>query len=161
MKPSVIPLRWPTLSQRAIELQALKIPDAQIRMLSGKELRFNFRISPGEFGRLYRCQLKITPDSLAPEVFVLSPCLKSLAGNGALPHIYPYNGPGTKLCLWWPKRREWVPQMKLVETFIPWTAEWLWYFEDWLYTGEWDGGGAHPIPKASRSNQSAQWLVEH
>lgn len=34
--------------------------------------------------------------------------------------------------------------MKLSDTYIAWTAEWLGYFEDWLATGEWAGGGRHP-----------------
>ena len=34
--------------------------------------------------------------------------------------------------------------MRLFDTLIPWTAEWLWYFEDWLATGVWSGGGEHP-----------------
>jgi hypothetical protein len=83
-------------------------------------------------------------------MLVLSPDLTTLADEAALPHVYPNSGPGTKLCLWWPKQREWLPQMKLVDTYIAWTAEWLWHFEDWLATGVWAGGGEHPQQRRKR-----------
>lgn len=30
------------------------------------------------------------------------------------------------------------------ECIIPWAAEWLYFYEIWLATGEWCGGGKHP-----------------
>lgn len=67
--------------------------------------------------------LRMRPDSREPEVLVLGPDLNAIAANQTIPHIYEHDGPGTKLCLWWPKQREWMPRMKLTETCIPWTAE--------------------------------------
>lgn len=134
---------FPTLAQRALELQALAMPGAQISF-SGRELHFLVVIAPGRFGRLYRCLLKVKPDSAQPDMLVLEPDLATLAGGRKIPHTYAHDGKGTRLCLWWPKGREWVPRMKLTETFIPWTAEWLHYFELWLKSGEWQGGGEHP-----------------
>jgi len=43
-----------------------------------------------------------------------------------------------------------LPQMKLVDTYIAWTSEWLWHFEDWLTTGVWAGGGEHPQQRRKR-----------
>jgi hypothetical protein len=37
--------------------------------------------------------------------------------------------------------------MLIDQTFVPWTALWLFYFEDWLTTNEWRGGGEHPPQK--------------
>lgn len=142
--------RVPTLAQRAMELRALPLDSAQLVFLSGRALRYRFRLAPSEFGRVYECELRLTPDARPPEMFVLSPDLTTLADEPALPHIYPSNGSGTKLCLWWPKQREWLPQMKLVETYIAWTSEWLWHFEDWLATGFWAGGGEHPQQRRKR-----------
>ena len=34
--------------------------------------------------------------------------------------------------------------MRLVDTIVPWSILWLFYFEDWLETDEWKGGGMHP-----------------
>ena len=54
------------------------------------------------------------------------------------------------MCLWLPKAREWSAQMRLDETYLPWAAEWLDYFEEWLVTDEWSGGGTHPEMKPRR-----------
>lgn len=32
----------------------------------------------------------------------------------------------------------------IADTIIPWTQEWLYFYEIWLATGEWCGGGNHP-----------------
>lgn len=133
----------PTMAQRAAELRGLRFPAAVVRH-SGRTLLFMAGIAPGEFGRLYHCLFKVKPDSQQPDVIVLEPDLASLAGGRKIPHTYAYDGKGTRLCLWWPKGRDWMPRMKFADTFIPWTAEWLHYFELWLATGEWSGGGEHP-----------------
>ena len=138
------PARVPSLAQRAIELHAVRLPGAIISLHAGRELHYEFLMAPSVFGRLYKCRLRIRPDSQTPDMLVLAPDLVLLSGGDRPPHIYPHRGPGTKLCLWWPKRREWIPQLKLAETYLPWTAEWLWYFEDWLTTRVWAGGGEHP-----------------
>ena len=140
----------PTLAQRAWELRALSFDDPRLVFFSGRALQYRFRLAPSEFGRIYTCELRLTPGARPPEMFVLEPDLKALAGEKTLPHIYPSKGSGTKLCLWWPKQREWLPHMKLSETYIPWTSEWLWYFEDWLATGTWSGGGEHPTMRGKR-----------
>lgn len=147
----------PTLAQRALELQALGLPEGRIEQRSGRELLFHFKISPGRFGRLYACRLALSPDSRSPELLVVDPSLEQLAAGKTIPHVYPHKGRGTKLCLWWPPGREWLPQMSLATTYIPWAAEWLHFFEVWLLTGVWEGGGKHPGPKRRRrlSNKEA------
>jgi hypothetical protein len=34
--------------------------------------------------------------------------------------------------------------MRIDLTFVPWTATWLYYFEKWLVSDDWKGGGEHP-----------------
>lgn len=141
--------RAPTLAQRAYELRALHFPGAEIQLIQGRELRFWFSISPTAFSREYRCLLLITRAG-SPEMFVLGPDLASLADGRSLPHIYRHAGDSTKLCLWLPRKHEWTAQMRLLETYIAWTSEWLNYFEEWLLTDHWAGGGEHPTPKKKR-----------
>ena len=43
-----------------------------------------------------------------------------------------------------PGTPEWRPWMRLDQTVVPWTSLWLFYFEDWLASNEWKGGGEHP-----------------
>ena len=143
------PTPIPTLAQRALELRGLGLPDATLGY-SGRILNFRAGISPGAFGRLYQCLLKVKPDGQQPDVIVLEPDLCTLADGQKIPHTYAHDGKGTRLCLWWPKGRDWLPSMRLADTFVPWTAEWLFYFELWLLTGEWSGGGQHPDPKPKR-----------
>lgn len=145
----------PSLARRYYELRALAWPGATAEFRGGRELHYRFQLSPSDFGRQYTCRLQMTPDSRMPSVFVLRPDLCLLASDRPLPHVYPHGGVGTKLCLWWPKRREWNPQMALAETYLAWTAEWLWYFEEWLLDGVWSGGGEHPTPRVSRRRMRA------
>lgn len=159
---TTIPVAVTTLAQRALELRRLGLPGATVHLVGGRELQFRFSMTPGRFGRDYGCLLRMRPDSRAPDMLVMRPDLHSLAGSDPIPHIYRHDRPGVLLCLWWPKQREWVPQMKLIETFIPWTEEWLWYFEDWLKTRDWAGGGEHPEPSRKHRfpRQSAIIMAE-
>jgi hypothetical protein len=137
-------IRRHTLAQRAFELRQLKLPGARIDTRPGRELRMSFEIAPTEFSPLYHCLLIVPQVKVSPSMYVTKPDLMSLSKGVRPPHIYSHEAGRTELCLWWPKMREWTSNMKLTDTYIAWTAEWLWYFEDWLITGEWAGGGAHP-----------------
>ena len=62
------------------------------------------------------------------------------------PHIY-FNKADPQspwLCLYDPEERFWSPEEYIAETIIPWASDWLFFFEGWLATGEWEGGGRHP-----------------
>ena len=59
------------------------------------------------------------------------------------PHIYAdRDGLGFSLCLYDPWEDDWRAANSIAETIIPWTAEWLFWFEVWLLTGIWSGGDA-------------------
>ncbi|KGC74542.1 hypothetical protein DP61_3116 [Burkholderia pseudomallei] len=139
----------PSLAARALDLASLQLADSSLTLCSGKELRFVFVVSPGPYARRYRCLLRLKAGRKVPDLLVLEPDVSALANGKRPPHTYLHDGPGTKLCLWWPKAREWSTGMKLSETYIPWAVEWLGYFEEWLATGKWTGGGEHP-PSAPR-----------
>ncbi|MDM7070069.1 hypothetical protein QUG48_23305, partial [Enterobacter hormaechei] len=96
-------------------------------------------------------RLEYAPPS-APRCFVVSPDLKKLSDGKKIPHTYASLASSkiTQLCLYLPRERhpdkhaEWVPQYQLSETILPWASLWLFYFEQWLHSGIWEGGGAHP-----------------
>ncbi len=48
------------------------------------------------------------------------------------------------LCLWDPEEMYWDPEMTIATTIIPWTSEWLLFFEYWQISGEFLGPGRHP-----------------
>jgi hypothetical protein len=77
-----------------------------------------------------------------PEVFVETPDLGVLAGGRNLPHVYAQQPP--RLCLYLPGTSEFQPWMRIDQTIVPWTALWFFYFEEWLGSDEWKGGGEHP-----------------
>ena len=68
--------------------------------------------------------------------------LIELAGDRRLPHVYQQNPP--LLCVYRPTKGEWTSRMRLDQTIVPWTSLWLFYFEEWLASNEWKGGGEHP-----------------
>jgi hypothetical protein len=77
-----------------------------------------------------------------PEIFVDGPDLHLLAGGRRIPHLYQQKPP--RLCLYLPKTYEWQSWMRLDQTVVPWTTLWLFYFEEWLASDDWKGGGMHP-----------------
>ena len=80
-----------------------------------------------------------------PEVRVLSPELIRMPENpdGPLPHVYgPLSDP--TLCLFDPATDEWDGSMLVSRTTIPWSIDWFTFYEFWLMTGVWSGGGRHP-----------------
>jgi hypothetical protein len=66
-----------------------------------------------------------------PKVFIIKPdILKSS------PHIYSDGS----LCLYYPFDKDYNNKLSIIsDTIIPWTAEWLYYYEKWLDSGIWWG----------------------
>lgn len=131
-------------AHRVLDLTSLGLPDSSYSFESGRELVYRMELSPTAASRMYTCELHVSPGAKSPQFLVVEPDLKALAGGRKLPHVYPFEGKGVSLCLWRPKNREWDPSMRLSETFVPWALRWLLYFEDWLKSDEWAGGGEHP-----------------
>ncbi|WP_160680726.1 hypothetical protein [Clostridium sp. C8-1-8] len=67
----------------------------------------------------------------APKVFIVKPeILKSS------PHCYPDGS----LCLYYPLDKDYNSKFSIIaDTIIPWTSEWLYYYEKWLDSGVWWG----------------------
>lgn len=139
--------RPPDLAARLLDLSHLGLPGASHAFNSGRELVYRMELSPSPASRLYQCELHVPAGLVFPKMIVKNPDLQALACGKRLPHVYPYPGKGVRLCLWQPKYKEWDWSMKLSETYVPWTVEWLFYFEHWLDTGFWSGGGEHPTPR--------------
>lgn len=104
-------------------------------------LTWEVTVRPTPLSREYKLRI-IYKQGFIPEVYVLDPDIKLLAGDRSLPHVYCQKP--TRLCLYLPSGNEWAGYMKISETIIPWAVLWLFYFEDWLVTNDWKGGGKHP-----------------
>jgi len=105
-------------------------------------LIWDYRDRPTPLSREYSMRVTFQRGE-TPDVFVLSPDLEKLAGDRPLPHVY--RDP-LRLCLTLPETREWTGAMRIDQTFVPWATTWLYYFEEWLISDEWKGGGKHPEP---------------
>lgn len=78
-----------------------------------------------------------------PDVTVETPDLRGLADGRRLPHVYKQEPP--RLCLCLPGTGEWRPQLRLDETMLSWSHLWFFYYEEWLESDDWKGGGEHPL----------------
>ena len=98
----------------------------------------------------YRVPLAIENISLLdvqPRVRVVSPSLERHADyeEGPVPHVYQSTADASilYLCLFDPDGREWSCDDLIADTTIFWAAEWLYFYEGWLVTKKWRGGGRH------------------
>jgi len=105
------------------------------------QLTWDFRVRPTPLSREYDARLTYRSGQ-RPKIVVRRPDLTALAAGKPLPHVYP--GVPPPLCLYLPRAGDWTPSLALADTVLPWTYLWLAYFEDWLVSGEWHGGGVHP-----------------
>ena len=82
-----------------------------------------------------------------PRVRVLSPLLENRPEDPGepIPHHYPdpTDAEHPTLCLFDPRKKEWGPEDSIADTTLPWTIEWLGFYEGWRATGKWEGGGSH------------------
>lgn len=102
--------------------------------------------------------------NVQPRVQILSPLLERHPEHeeGPIPHVYlnrdeqslPY------LCLFDPFNGEWTPSDFLAETTVPWTSRYLYFYEGWLLTGKWSGGGRHPTQEELDGSRQPKTITE-
>ncbi len=121
-------------------------PDFETRIV-GRKLVTRGEIRPTPVNTLFRVRIELEPGQL-PKSYVEDPLLRPRTPGEKIPHTYP----GPRPCLFYPKANEWGSHMRLSETIVPWLAEWLFFYEFWLATGVWNGGG---IPHGAEKNAAA------
>ena len=98
-----------------------------------------FDVTPTPLSDTYRLKIEYN-EPFMPQVYVVTPKPLELAqGAERLPHTY--NTKRQRLCLFRPYCGEWNSSMLIADTIIHWAIEWLYYYENWIYTGKWSGGG--------------------
>ena len=121
---------------------------------SGKLHRYRFiwefEARPTPLSRVYSLRLTYRQAGPAPQVVVVNPDLTVLAKGRKLPHVYQQTP--TRLCLYMPRTGQWTPDKSIAATIVLWTILWLFYFEEWLLSDEWKGGGFHP-----KEDDDSQW----
>ncbi|WP_455586458.1 hypothetical protein [Bacteroides sp.] len=77
-----------------------------------------------------------------PRTYIVSPKPLPLAeGAKRLPHTYNYSNGKQQLCLFLPSANEWDSSMLISETIVHWAVQWMYFYEIWVSTGIWMGGG--------------------
>jgi hypothetical protein len=132
-----------TAAQQFVNLRGNPISRGEGKLQTGL-LTWRYSATPFPICRDYVVRIEFNQGG-RPEIFVDSPDLHALAGGRRIPHLYEQKPP--KLCLYLPRNSEWQSWMRLDQTIVPWTALWLFYFEEWLVSNDWKGGGMHPEVK--------------
>lgn len=120
--------------------------------LAPTELVWRFNACPDPLARTYGIKLRYARGG-SPDVTVESHDLRALGCGRTPPHLY--HNPD-RLCLYLPGTGEWDETQRLDQTIVPWTFLWLAYFEHWLATDDWGGGGEHPDPSAPCTGNRAE-----
>jgi hypothetical protein len=134
-----------SLPQQAFALSA-RFPHGRLTLTRGT-LTWTGEITPTELSRTYLVRIRYRFGA-TPKVTVIRPTLRTRRGE-CLPHVYT----GDILCVH--EDVDWAPTMSVADTTVPWAAEWLLYYEIWLATGTWEGGGEWPPVGPSDSAPSA------
>jgi hypothetical protein len=141
--------------ERQIEAMALQWPGFKLTEKVDQSATWEGVLAPDKRGHLvcvrYRVPMILENISLKdaqPRVQVIEPKLEHHPEyeQGPIPHVYksdldpslPY------LCLFSPSLREWDVTDLIAETTVFWANEWLYFYEGWLVTRKWRGGGRHP-----------------
>ena len=90
-------------------------------------------IQPTEHSITYMLRLDYTVWG-TPRMYVVSPEIIPTAQI----HIYREGN----LCLFYPEETPWTHTLHISDTIVPWTAEWLVYYELFKITGKWLGKSA-------------------
>ena len=132
--------RWVSLALQAFDLRAL-LPTAHSRIRNQTStLTSVFDLQPTAASCRYTVQLRYRLGR-RPEVRVTNPPLRIRGGADRIPHTFDNDLLSLHL------DNEWRPTMRLADTIVPWASQWLFYYELWLTTGAWHGGGHGEQPE--------------
>jgi hypothetical protein len=106
---------------------------------TNREFRSIGSLQPTDSSRLYTVTI-LYEAGRRPAAYVAG--LRTRPGAERAPHTYGPDRP----CLFHPKGREWRDDMIIATSFVPWLSVWLYFYEVWLATGEWEGGGIDHTP---------------
>ena len=96
------------------------------------------KLRPLDFSESYDVRIDYRVGS-KPKVWVLGlPSREKESESKRIPHRFADGS----ICLYYGD--EWTADKPIARTLVPWLLEWLLFYEGWLVTGEWQGGGIHP-----------------
>jgi hypothetical protein len=130
---------WLTPAQQYLFLRASWVGQGRGQLDAGG-LVWEYTDRPTPLSREYLLRIDYRRSDV-PHVSVTEPDITALAGGRDIPHVYK---DPLRLCLYLPGSGEWDGTLRIDQTFVPWAAVGLYYFEEWLASDKWKGGGVHP-----------------
>ena len=120
-------------------LLKIEYPDAKC-YLKKNELVWEGKIKPSPLSREYCVKIICHGIKHRPIVILYGNNVEGL-DRVSFPHMFSVNKEKkeVKLCLHLFDEFKFLQPIS--ETIIPWTQEWLYFYEIWLLTNEWYGGG--------------------
>lgn len=104
-----------------------KFPNFKLRKKGTKYYWLGY-LRPTSSSAVYT--IKLIYHTYSPKVYVLEPEILKFA-----PHRYNDHS----LCLYHPNDESFNGGKLIADTIIPWTSEWLYFYEKWLEEGVWWG----------------------
>lgn len=131
-----------SVTQQAVRLKQ-QFPDELAPVVKANRLVWSVSLQPTPMSVRYTVQIRYQHRK-RPKVNVLNPALETRPGE-PMPHVYP----GKELCLYYDD--EFVGTENFIaDTIVPWTSEWLYFYETWMTTGIWLGAEAPHEPGAPK-----------
>lgn len=122
----------------------------------GVALKMILKVQPSEYSKYYYVILEYNSLQTKPKAYINSEQLE-VEDLESIPHKYGIKDLHGKkyinLCLNY--INEWKSTMNIADTIVPWICEWLYFYEIWLITGKWCGGGKHPNKKDIKENDKS------
>lgn len=95
--------------------------------------------TPTPLSYTYRLKIEYQKGNY-PKVYIVNPKpLPLAAGASKLPHTY--DSKKQRICLFKPDLWEWTSSMSIADTIVHWAVLWMFFYESWVCTGKWLGGG--------------------
>lgn len=123
---------------RQLQILLHKYPDSIGRMTHHSAMFWQSSFQPTEISQKYDVAIEYSDSIAQPLVYVKTP-LKLYPGEKKLPHVF--STVEQRICL--NVKNEWNKSLTISSHYVPWACEWLYYYETWVVTGEWLGGGLH------------------
>lgn len=118
-----------------------KYPES-ICKIKENELEWFGIIKPTALSREYNIKISYKLGK-RPEVILYGNNIEGLNKIG-FPHHFKIKRKKQEVSLCLHLSKEFNDSLSISDVIIPWTQEWLYFYEIWLFTGIWNGGGHNP-----------------
>lgn len=131
------------LSAQQLKRIKTEFPKVEILKKQWDGFEIIIQVQPTPISAVYDVKIIYTENTWV-RIFIINKVLEVAKNREKLPHVY--NSKKQQLCLYSPSKKEWNSYNYIIDTIIPWTSDWLYYYELWIPDGQWLGGGHNEYP---------------